>query len=322
MSETRKIHGQIKTLLGYAENISDVEFLKKWKRRSTQVCKPCWELKYCPYGPFVEQSPLMPSTRSNAQSHINYIKECLKTGQVGTIRSLDEKTKDTYSYIIEHAKNDPTRLAKIVAQRLSIQKQFAQAVELGEDPMQVLAPPMSGFEKYNVPFPLDAGVPEDDTFEITPEIKTAVENEIDRLEKAIESGTEDNRAPLEEFRRKMFEDEVKSFRPEAHPDFIPEEVMQMECTIFGHICPVVFVGESITETTENRRKGRYIQNHVKMRIVRRDNYTCQICSKHLLDDEVEFDHIIPLSKGGSSEENNIRLTCFSCNRDKSDRVEI
>ena len=24
------------------------------------VCKPCWELKYCPYGPLVEQFPLFP----------------------------------------------------------------------------------------------------------------------------------------------------------------------------------------------------------------------------------------------------------------------
>ncbi|RLG30570.1 hypothetical protein DRO03_03970 [Methanosarcinales archaeon] len=59
-----------------------------------------------------------------------------------------------------------------------------------------------------------------------------------------------------------------------------------------------------------------------MRVVRRDNYTCQICGRHLLDDEVEFDHIIPFSKGGSSEEHNIRLTCFKCNRKKSDQVKL
>jgi 5-methylcytosine-specific restriction endonuclease McrA len=55
-----------------------------------------------------------------------------------------------------------------------------------------------------------------------------------------------------------------------------------------------------------------------MRVVRRDNHTCQHCGKQLKDDEVEFDHIIPIVKGGSSEEHNIRLTCFDCNRDKSD----
>jgi len=29
-----------------------------WKRRVKAVCKPCWELKYCPYGPVVEEFPL------------------------------------------------------------------------------------------------------------------------------------------------------------------------------------------------------------------------------------------------------------------------
>lgn len=29
-----------------------------WKRRVRAVCKPCWELKYCPYGPLVEEFPL------------------------------------------------------------------------------------------------------------------------------------------------------------------------------------------------------------------------------------------------------------------------
>lgn len=30
--------------------------IRKWEYI---VCKPCWELKYCPYGPLVEQFPLL-----------------------------------------------------------------------------------------------------------------------------------------------------------------------------------------------------------------------------------------------------------------------
>lgn len=29
-----------------------------WKQRVSSLCKPCWELKYCPYGPLVEDFPL------------------------------------------------------------------------------------------------------------------------------------------------------------------------------------------------------------------------------------------------------------------------
>jgi hypothetical protein len=135
---------------------------------------------------------------------------------------------------------------------------------------------------------------------------------------ALKSGTSDNRSPLEPARRAWFEDRVRNFNPTDYPDAVPETFRNGECNVFGHICPVFFAAEALTETSTERRRGRYIPFKVKIRVVRRDNYTCQHCSMHLKDDEVEFDHIIPISRGGSSEEQNIRLTCFDCNRDKSD----
>ena len=116
--------------------------------------------------------------------------------------------------------------------------------------------------------------------------------------------------------------ELKSFNPESYPESIPQVIHDAVCNVFCHICPVFFVGESVSETSAERRRGRYIPFKTKMRVVRRDNYTCQHCNRHLKDDEVEFDHIIPVSKGGSSEEQNIRLTCFDCNREKSNQVQI
>ncbi|MFC1790676.1 HNH endonuclease [Patescibacteria group bacterium] len=37
-----------------------------WKKRVKAVCKPCWEMRYCPYGPLVEDFPLelKPSEKS------------------------------------------------------------------------------------------------------------------------------------------------------------------------------------------------------------------------------------------------------------------
>lgn len=209
------IDPKIKTLLGFEPDKPDKEVLAEWKAAVTRVCKPCWELKYCPYGPLVEESPLLPPTRKQAGKHQEYLKKCLRTGVLGS----------------------------------------------GE--------------------------------------------------------------PLDDNRRRMFQVEIDEFNSDDYPEEIPEEIAEMQCTEFGHICPVVFVAEQeFTETVETRRRGRHIPFQVKMRVVRRDNYTCQICGKHLLDREVEFDHIIPISKGGSSEEHNIRLTCFKCNRDKSDQVEL
>src|ERR1700722_15142542 len=36
------------------------------------VCKPCWELKYCPYGQLVELFPLPPITRTPSEVEDDY----------------------------------------------------------------------------------------------------------------------------------------------------------------------------------------------------------------------------------------------------------
>ena len=43
---------------------------------------------------------------------------------------------------------------------------------------------------------------------------------------------------------------------------------------------------------------------------------CFYCDKPLSINEVEFDHYIPLSRGGSHTADNIRVSCMTCNRRK------
>ena len=130
------LHPELRKILRIPKTMTVSEVLKAWRLTAQQACKPCWELKYCPYGPFVEESPLLPD------------------------------------------------------------------------------------------------IPRED---------------------------------------------------------IPQEILETECSVFGHICPVLFVAEEFTETAKGRRRGRYISFKTKIRVVRRDNHTCQSCGKHLRDDEVEFD---------------------------------
>lgn len=215
----KPIDSVIKLALGFEADADDGHVMKVWRKASTRVCKPCWELKYCPYGPLVEDSPLLPSTRAAAIEHNEYLNECLRRGTYGQ----------------------------------------------GE------------YEK-----------------------------------------------PLDPARKEMFEEMVAQFDPADYPESIPDAIADMQCRVFGHICPVVFAAEGFTETTEARRMGRYIPTPVKMRVARRDNYTCQEpgCGKVLRDFDIEFDHAIPLSKGGSSEEQNVRVTCFEHNRSKGAKVEL
>lgn len=196
----------IKVFLGFDPKAEDKMVQEEWEKRTKNVCKPCWELKYCPYGPMVEDFPVPSLTRKEAIEYNNFLKEQLKNGAYKGKKKL------------------------------------------------------------------------------------------------------------------VFEKEVNEFNPDDYPVKLKATEKERSCSIFGHLCPVFFVNEPLTETAELRRIGRNIPRTVMLRVVRRDNNQCQICGKVLRDTEIEFDHIIPLSKGGSSEENNIQVTCFECNRDKLDKI--
>jgi len=193
----------LKKYLGFKDAISDSIVEKEWKRRMEHICKPCWELKYCPYGPLVEQFPL----------------------------SEDENAK---------------------------------AIELGWYSRLVKG---KGWV---------------------------------RCSKGDRGASPDINRVFEEF----------------------GSLNKHSCDIFGHICPVFFVNEPLTETRELRRVNRGIPRKMFLRIVRRDNQTCQICGKNLKEEEIEVDHVIPFSEGGPTEEGNLRVLCKDCNRRKRASVRM
>lgn len=199
----------IKQSLGYEPDDDEKELLADWKKRTSELCKPCWELHYCPYGPVVEDFPLLPTLRAGAIDHNRYISKCLETGVLGTGEKLDEA------------------------------------------------------------------------------------------------------------RRKMFTKWMDSFDPEDHPEKIPTVLSDAACRVFGHVCPVFFVAEPLTETKQRRKHSRNVPRDVMLKVVRRDGQICQECNDPVRDDEVEFDHIIPFSKGGRSTVDNLRLIHKKCNRKKS-----
>jgi hypothetical protein len=93
------------------------------------------------------------------------------------------------------------------------------------------------------------------------------------------------------------------------------------CRIGGHDCPVFHCAEPFTETKELRRISREIPRSVQFKVLKRENQICSVCGNSVKDEDVEFDHIIPWSKGGSSEESNIRLLCAKCNKKRGNRFE-
>lgn len=163
MSKQRKIlHRTIKKLLGYNERTPSKKILVEWRRRTREVCKPCWELKYCPYGPLVEDFPLPLMTRAEVNQHNEYLKNCLSTGQ-------------------------------------------------------------------------------------------------------FSDGTKLDRA-----RRKYIRTMVRDYDPQQFPPFYPQFVLDVSCRVFGHICPVFFISEALTETKDRRKHTRSIPRDVMLKVIRRD----------------------------------------------------
>lgn len=186
-------------------------FKRRWvQKRNKNICKPCWEINYCPYGPLVEIFPFPPPARNEAIDHDLFLKQQMKKG----------------------------------------------------------------------------------VYDRNPKNKKKLQGMID------------------------------DFDPFRYPLKISKTVQEKSCTVFGHICPVFFVSEPYAENNKYRIATRHISRAVMIRVVRRDNSTCQICGTHLLDDEIQFDHIIPVSRGGRSDETNVRLTCADCNLRKSDMVSF
>jgi len=192
------------------------ELQKELNGRLKHIVKPCWELKFCPYGPIVEDFPLPPLLFEEHRKHNLYLKECLETGFMG----------ENHDVLID-----------------DFRKSYFKSVLANDD------------ESYCV-------------------------------------------------------DKVSIFENEA------------SCREFGHLCPAYFVSEPFTETSTGRNRSRSIPHATIIRVARRDNNTCQICGRILLDREIEIDHIIPFSRGGTSNENNLRVTCLECNRKKGKKIEL
>lgn len=210
MNSSEKIEN---ILFGTNDYKNDKEFLSEWKHRISFICKPCWELKYCPYGPLVEDFPLLPITKSEYEDHNSYLEKCLKTGKFSDGRPLDKKSEKEFKEMMKH---------------------------------------------------------------------------------------NSSRSLLEK---------------------IPQVLREASCNVFGHICPVFFVAEPFTETKETRRSGRNIPRDVMLKVVRRDGQICQECHCNVPDTKIEFDHIIPVSKGGPVNVDNLRVLCKDCNRKKSNSLK-
>jgi hypothetical protein len=73
--------------------------------------------------------------------------------------------------------------------------------------------------------------------------------------------------------------------------------------------------DRVAPSTEDT--DRYIPSAVKLAVWRRDQGKCVQCGTK---EKLEYDHILPVSRGGANTERNVQLLCEKCNREKAARI--
>ena len=240
------IHPALKARLGYDSNASDTEVLRDWRARLRRVCKQCWELKYCPYGPLVEQSPTIPSLLKDAVEHNEYFKQCLKTNLVGTIETLSPEGRAQY----ETWMNDEQIVLKQARHRLSQHRQLAEAGKHTTDEGKIaawLGGPLPPIHIYRTPYDYeDSNVEQSDySAEDWAELANLAEQIRQEYRLALETGVVDHRKPLEPARAAWFRRRLEEFDPSKYPDAVPSIFYDAECNVYGHVCPVFFAAEAL-----------------------------------------------------------------------------
>lgn len=61
----------------------------------------------------------------------------------------------------------------------------------------------------------------------------------------------------------------------------------------------------------------YISHALRKATYQRDKGICQRCRAAVPFHDAEIDHLIPVSRGGPSEPDNLRILCRTCNREKA-----
>ncbi len=79
------------------------------------------------------------------------------------------------------------------------------------------------------------------------------------------------------------------------------------------------ISKKISRTGHMKAQRSAMTNDLREAIKLRDNYTCCICGNSVYNEPnllLEVDHIIPVSKGGITEADNLQTLCWRCNRAK------
>lgn len=96
----------------------------------------------------------------------------------------------------------------------------------------------------------------------------------------------------------------------------------------SEIEPIIFQIEQTRKEMETaeyqrRRERSLMTDSLRYDVMKRDGFKCCICGASAKEDGIKLhvDHIIPVSKGGTTVMSNLRTLCNHCNMGKSDKYD-
>ena len=89
---------------------------------------------------------------------------------------------------------------------------------------------------------------------------------------------------------------------------------------FVHAARVAFRMPSVIRLTEFRRIPYQTRALSRKNILLRDRHTCQFCGRVFPAAELTLDHVMPRSRGGHTDWDNLVACCHACNNLKGDRL--
>ena len=86
---------------------------------------------------------------------------------------------------------------------------------------------------------------------------------------------------------------------------------------------VKYLAEKVKFKKSAEGQRALMTSSLRKKIIKRDDCTCKMCGASTKTEPnllLEVDHIIPISKGGLTTEENLQTLCWKCNRSKGSKI--
>lgn len=170
-------------------------------------------------------------------------------------------------------------------------------------------------------------------FEAAEEGKKHLQAEKENILKSIEA---DIPVLIKKFSKKKLEENLGFEQIDMSTAYFPKYVFEYvssggnastRCDVVMNIDNlnkfIVFLSEKIKFNKSVAGQRALMTSKLRQHIKERDGYTCKHCGASLEQEPhllLEIDHIIPVSKGGLTTEDNLQTLCWRCNRSKGAKI--